>query len=468
MDRAADPSGDRALYVVMHWPFLVLLGIGIVLRAIAMVAYRPILLLQSDGYVYLQKAIDLEPAQLRPVFYSFFLRPFIEVHSLTLLAGAQHLLGIGMAVLLYVALARRGVGRGWAAASTVPLLLDGYQLNIEHYLLSETLFQALVVAAVVLLTWSDRLGLAAAAAAGLLLAAAALTRFIGLVGIAIAFLYLLLYKRNLRSLVVFSISVLVPLLLYAAWFSSFYGTFALTNRGGYFLYGRVAPFAECDWNVPKTQRVLCDTRDRADRPGHNHYVFSSDSPIERLEVPHGRTRNEVLNDFSLGVIMHEPGRYLGTVGADVLHTLSPFRYTGPKDARLDLWRFPRRSDVLRDRAFLVRRHQASPPPVVDETRFRIAPDAATFLRAYQSLVYLYGPLLLLFLIAAVTGWLKTRGRDRHGGDALFFAAMGTALMLVPFFTINFDYRFITPAVPLLPPAAALGLTALTRAGTQAT
>lgn len=439
-----------------------LLSIAIVLRTIVMVGYRPILLLQSDGYVYLQKAIDMEPAQLRPIFYSFFLRPFIEVHNLTLLAGAQHLLGIGMAIILYVALSRRGIGLGWAAISTMPLLLDGYQLNIEHYVLSETLFQALIVGAVVLLSWSERLSVAVAAGAGLLLAGATLTRFIGLVGIAIAFLYVLLYKRNLRSVVVFSVSVVVPLLLYAVWFSSFYGTYTLTNRGGYFLYGRVAPFAECDWDVPESQRILCDPRDPSKRPGHNHYVFSSDSPLERLDVPEGRSRNDVLQDFSIGVIVHEPGRYLATVGGDLLHALSPFRYTGPKDARLDLWRFPRRSDVLRDRAFLVRRYEASPPPAVDASRFRIVPGVATFLRGYQSVIYLYGPLLLVLLIAAVAGWWRTRGKGRDGGDALFLAAMGAALTLVPFFTINFDYRFITAALPLLPPAAVLGVAAMKR------
>ena len=55
------------------------------------------------------------------------------------------------------------------------MLLDGYQIHLEHFVMAETLFTALVVAAMVLLVWSDRPGAAACVAVGALLAGAALT-----------------------------------------------------------------------------------------------------------------------------------------------------------------------------------------------------------------------------------------------------------------------------------------------------
>jgi len=44
-----------------------------------------------------------------------------------------------------------------------PLMLDAYQLQIEHNLLSETLFEALILAGVVVLLWNRRPSLRALA-----------------------------------------------------------------------------------------------------------------------------------------------------------------------------------------------------------------------------------------------------------------------------------------------------------------
>jgi hypothetical protein len=78
-------------------------------------------------------------------------------------------------------------------------------------------------------------------------------------------------------------------------------------------------------------------------------------------------------------------------------------------------------------------------------------------------VYLYGPLLLVFALLALAGWWTGRRAPGYGRQAAFLAALGIGLMLFPFFTINFDYRFMTPAVPLLPAGAALGQATLRHA-----
>jgi hypothetical protein len=41
-----------------------------------------------------------------------------------------------------------------------------------------------------------------------------------------------------------------------------------------------------------------------------------------------------------------------------------------------------------------------------------------------------------------------------------FAALGLVVLLVPAMTAMFDYRYLLPALPLLPPAGALGASVL--------
>ena len=50
-------------------------------------------------------------------------------------------------MLLYALLVRLGVPKTWSALATAPVLLDGYQLNIEQYILTEALFELLLVSA---------------------------------------------------------------------------------------------------------------------------------------------------------------------------------------------------------------------------------------------------------------------------------------------------------------------------------
>jgi hypothetical protein len=57
--------------------------------------------------------------------YSLFLYGLGPFHSLTLVTGLQHLMGLGVAVMIYVLLRRSGVGERWATAATFPVCLTG-------------------------------------------------------------------------------------------------------------------------------------------------------------------------------------------------------------------------------------------------------------------------------------------------------------------------------------------------------
>ena len=73
-----------------------------------------------------------------------------------MVAAVQHLLGLGMAVALYVLLLRRGSPRWLAALATAPVLLDAYQLQMEQTVMPDVLFEAPLVAGLAALLWRPR------------------------------------------------------------------------------------------------------------------------------------------------------------------------------------------------------------------------------------------------------------------------------------------------------------------------
>ncbi|MDQ6854116.1 MAG: hypothetical protein M3046_10595, partial [Actinomycetota bacterium] len=163
-----------------HWVFLVVLGIGLVLRVVTQVAYRPALLF-IDSYRYLENLHDLSPTAVsQPLGYTvLLLRPVLSVGNLAVVAGLQHIIGLGMGVAIYALVVRLGARRWVAVLAAAPVLLDAYQLQIEQNIMSEVLLQALVLGAVVLLLWRRPVTLPVLAIAGLLFGLATSVRVVG-------------------------------------------------------------------------------------------------------------------------------------------------------------------------------------------------------------------------------------------------------------------------------------------------
>jgi hypothetical protein len=129
-----------------HWPFLVLLMLGVALRAATMVAYRPAIYYIDSIASYLWPLPNLDPTGQDPIGYDILLlKPILAIGDITTVAIVQHLLGLGMAVAGYLLLRHKGAGRWLAALATAPVLLDAYQVQIEHNLMSDPLFEALIV-----------------------------------------------------------------------------------------------------------------------------------------------------------------------------------------------------------------------------------------------------------------------------------------------------------------------------------
>ena len=464
------------------WAILALVVAGAGLRLATTVAYRPAMAFMQDSFDYLADAQRLEPGMIRPFGYPLFLRVLSAGGRLDLVPVVQHLLGVGVGVALYLLLRHLGA-RSWVAGlGAAPVLLDGYQIYLEHFVMAETLFAALVGAAVVLLLWPDRPGAAATAAAGAILAASALTRTVGLLLLPPALAYLAARRVGPRPLLFAGGAALAVLAGYAAWFQAAHGQVGLQAYTGYFLAGRVQPFADCDTlELPPPQQSLCDPRPVAQRPTPDWYVWNPGSPLRRLDPAVVPDRNALAGRFARRVIRHQPGDYLASVVGDMARYLSPGRVSGPEDFPVGAWQF--RTEFTADPW-----HPVEPPPdpyvggwtwpgpsVADgvtvaahgfglaaETPSFVRPPAAALAR-YQRVAYTAGPVLataLLLGLLAGAGRLADPRQRRLRQAGVFLAVAGLVALLGPAATSVFDFRYLLPALVLLPPAGAIGLTLL--------
>ncbi len=461
----------RSAALKRHWPFLILLGLGIGLRVLVTVAYRPAILYIDSVASYLLPLPTLDPTGQDPIGYDMYLLgPVLRVGHLSTVAAVQHLLGLGIAVGAYALLVGKGAGRWLATLATVPVLLDAYQVQIEHNIMSDPLFEALVVGALVALAWRTP-GELAVVGAGLLLGAAVTVRQVGEVLVVPLVLYPLLVVPGWRRRAGLSLAALacfaLPVALYASYYHGFTGRYAISHAGGNALYGRVATFADCTGlALPDDERVLCPGTPRAQRPGPDFWAHDPTSPFFVLQNAKGPAADDLAQDFALRVIRHQPLDFAGSVLADAAKALSWNRVDqSPSDPPVDRWHFQVGFPffyplVSMDEIGALSHQYGDGDPVA------VTP-LTTFLRGYQLHVgYTPGPVLAVAALLALGGVLPRARRTPAGAPALLFLATGVLVLLAGDVAM-FSWRYQLPGFVLLPVAGALGLTALRRSAASA-
>jgi len=445
-----------------HRAFLVVLGAGVLLRIITQVTYRPALLF-IDSYAYLGNIHALSTSRAEPIGYDIFLRPVLAVGNLAAVTALQHLMGLGMGILIYALLLRLGARRWVAALATVPVLLDAYQLQIEQNILSEVVFEALVLGAVALLLWKRRsLSLPVLATAGVLLGMAASVRVVGLVLVVPAALFVLVVGaggwRRLLQAGVIALTFAVPVGIYVAYNRVDTGQFGINRGDALLAYGRAATIVDCrGLDLPRYELVLCPKEPLGARRGTDYYAHNSPYR-DRVVAPPGQTRDTVLRDFARRVFLHQPLDLARAVGIDFAKGFSWPRRTFPRDVPLDWWQFQHEYPTFRRDAVGTIGLQGGGGP-------HVTGPLATFLRGYQlSVGYTPGPLLALAFLAGLAGAVGIGSARRSGLRAV--CALPTAcglLLLLGADLFLFSWRYQLPALVLAPLGGALGVTALMRA-----
>jgi hypothetical protein len=484
VDRQAGPvvRGEAARWraasavVRRHWLAAALLTAGLVLRVLVQLAYRPALFyIDTTRYVNNSYGND-------PVGYKGLLRAILLVGNFDAVAAVQHLLGLAMAVVIYLLLVRRGTPRWLAALAISPVLLDAYQLQIEQTIMPDTLFEALIVSGLAILLWSPVAGgpgggvpprpttsWRRAVAAGIVLGTSATVAQVGEALILPAVIHLLAagggWRQAIGKAAALCAACALPILAYSTGSLILTGGFFLSHTGVTSFYGRMAAAADCATiRLPSAERGLCPTKAQQAQ-GPDWLEYSNDSPIRpyysglpRAEV------NTLAANFNHAVLTQQPLRVFVAYERDVLKPFALTRTGNMGDTPISRWQFQTTYPYFTS--------QTTKPVVIAAIdRFGGGTPAvwrpvAAFLRSYQlDGGYTPGPLLAVFTLAGLAGSAALLRRRAGPGTRplalaclLFFATAVSVLLVSDLF--EFSWRYQLPALVTLAPAGALGISVI--------
>ncbi len=482
-----------------HWLIALLLAAGLAFRILAVIAYRPALL-YIDTIKYLYSSYP----GADPVGYKVPLKLILAVGNLQLVAAVQHLLGLAMAVTIYAVLVRLGCARWLAAIGAAPVLLDGYQVQIEQTIMPDVWFEALIVAGIAVLLagavrarrvprqtpgWRGRIspGLGLLVLAGVILGLCATLRQVGEILILPALLCLVAAGGGWRAIfsrmVVLTAAFAVPILGYMTGSQLVTGHFWLASGSiSISTYGRLASAADCaTLRVPSYERALCPTA-RQRSFGIDWLDHDAHSPLKTYQAPSGLNRFAVIAGFDHQVAEQQPARVAAAIAKDAAKLFAVTRTSSQEGTPISRWRFqdtyPAYPDWVTVRKtgqiVLGLRDTAAGGPLIPhplEPRYggkaRVDRPVAVFLRSYQlGGGYTPGPALAILTLTGLLGsvlLLARRLGDRIRGLALgclLFFASGLAVLAISD-TFEFSWRYQLPALVTLPPAGVLGIAAVT-------
>jgi Dolichyl-phosphate-mannose-protein mannosyltransferase len=493
LDGAEEGHRDRswrasALSVLRrHWLAVLLLAVGAALRVITQMAYHPAIL-YVDSLKYLYDAW----LGSDPLGYKVLLNGVLFVGDLGTVVAVQHVLGLAMAVALYVLLLRRGVNRWLAALAIAPVLLDAYQLQAEEMIMPDVFFEALAVLALVILLWKPIASWRALIASGLLLGIGVTVHAFGVVLIAPVVLYLLVNKEPgfqggdrwaraiLRSGAVIGAFVL-PIFVYCSAMDVATGHFRLS--AGRALTPRLAQLADCaTLRLPAAAKPLCPTP-AEQRQSSDWFQHNAQSPL--LTIPQkGAARRQLYREFNSAVERQQPVRVVAGVLGDAMKLYQVDRQGSPEITPISRWQFQTYYPTVLPNVYvrssgdiIVGLQFRLPGPINYQVltpayggKAQVDRPLARFLRGYQLHGgYAPGPLLLIFTLTGLIGSLLAlvRRRNSDGGRKLALACLVFFLSAVGLLLISdiyvFSWRYQIQALTTLPPAGVLGAAAAVEA-----
>ena len=506
---------SRAIAAIRcHWLASALVLIGLALRVITWMAYHPALL-YIDSVKYLYRGWQGSD----PLGYKVPLKIVLAIGNLGTATALQHLLGLGMAVAVYVLLMRRGVNRWLGALAIAPILLDGYQLQAEATIMPDVLFEGMVVAGLCVLLWKPTVTWLNLLVAGLIFGLSATVREVGLWLIVPVVLYLLgsRYLRVSRddwySAVqksgVICLAFLLPVVAYCSLSYELSGHFRLSVKGS--AAGRMAEAVDCSTlKAPADVMQLCPTP-AMQKQSPDWLEHSANSSLLNLPVALGPERLKLTSEFDHAVERQQPLRVIGSVLRDSVRLYEVQRPNSIAITPIFRWQFQNKYQQY-DPEFMVCpiRFPASitplPPLAVNNPDILCAQPGATndiivglqkkhsspwryvvlnpayggkaqidhalasFLRHYQlDGGYTPGPLLFVFAVAGLLGSVLAlvyrRGSPRARNLALAslaFFVTGLGLLMIADLYV-FSWRYQLQALVTLPPAAVLGVMAAQQA-----
>ncbi len=446
-----------------HRLFTVAACLSLIPRIIAALGFSPALFIQ-DSFSYMAGGTHLTPvSQLRPAGYPLLLRVLEPFHSLLLVTILQHLMGLGLAVIIYGVLRTRGLPAWGATLAAVPTLFDSRQIWLESSILPDTLFTFVLMIAVAILIIRPKPAVWQAVIVGLLVAWASIIRGNGAPIIVIILAFLAIQRVGWKVITACLAAFAVPLAGYALIFFSEYGQLNITNSSGLFLWSRTMSFANCAIIKPPADLVPLCPQNQPDHPTSPtppwsvsallnertpaDYLWAAGSWYQTDAHPGiNAYNNKLATQFAERAILAQPLDYLKTVGEGVF---------------LTFFATDRSQSYLSDH-FTVAPHVTTLAPYMqrDEARYahttsntHVVQPWAFFMFVYQLPVWFPGWVFFMVMAAGLVLLI----RRWRGWGAYAALAWGVAVvnLVVPIAAVEPDYRYALSAVPFA--CLALGL-----------
>ena len=431
----------------------------------------------NDSFDYIQNTVHFQLDTTRVSGYSIWLKILEPFHTYALITILQHLMGLAVAVMIY-ALARHrfGVPAWVATVAVVPVLYDGFEIQLEHLIMADTPFLFVITLALVLLLWDQRPpSLARCAVIGLLLGIADLLRSVALPLLAVFAVYVVIRRLQWRRVCALIVTCVLPVVAYAGWFDIQHGQFAMTDSNGVFLYSRVMTFAECSkMSLPADEKWLCTTVPPAQRPIAQAYIWTAGGYVNgvRYSAPLGRfgaskftpAPNKMAESFAIKAIEAQPLDYLRATWDDTWRVFGWSRVVFPQAATYDEYLFSKHPLPIAtyNKAHIGRWDSYAAAYVQGNPYTHVVEPFASVIRVWQRYVWLPGTVYGLVLLAGFAGMVLAW--RRAGGEALLPWTMSVMLILFPAATAEFDYRYVLPAVPFACLAAVMAFAPGTAGG----
>jgi hypothetical protein len=302
-----------------------------------------------------------------------------------------------------------------------------------------------------------------------------------------AFIYVLLAADSWRCRIchttVLCVAFVAPILAYCSLSYTLTGHFWLSRSGVTTMYGRMAATADCTTlKLPADELSLCPTPPQK-ALGPDGLEHNPDSPVrQHYERLPSVDASRLLIDFNRQVLLQQPLSVLSGTMRDAMKLFALTQGTDSGDTPITRWQFQSSYPTFNGAVVLTRDHFLVLGPLLDphgDIVFKpisaalggkavIVRPLAAILRFYQLHGgYTPGPLLALAALAGLAGTLgiarsgsrpRQAEHDRALASLLIFATAAGLLLTADLF--EFSWRYQLPALITLPPAGALGSTAV--------
>jgi 4-amino-4-deoxy-L-arabinose transferase-like glycosyltransferase len=429
----------------------------------------------NDSFEYVQNTVKFQLDPTRVSGYSIWLKILQPLHTYAVVTILQHLMGLAVAVMVYALARRRFRAPAWLATlAAVPVLYDGFEIQLEHLIMADAPFLFLLMLATTLLLWDPVPSWRRCLLIGALLGVAEIVRSVGLPLLAVFAVYMIIRRISWRKVAAAIVVCFLPVVAYAGWFDLEHGQFGMSDATGVFLYSRVMTFADCaKMHIPLTppdnsELSLCSTVPPAQRPIAQAYIWTSPSPLDRFPPSKfSQVPNQLAEKFAIRAIEAQPLDYAKAVFRDTWRVFGWHRAVFPNAATYDEYIFGYRSLSIPtwDQADLGPYHSYASAYVHGNPLTQVVAPFANVMRLYEHHVYLPGTVYGLILLAGLGGLVLAW--RRVGGEALLPWTLSLALVVIPAATAEFDYRYVLVAVPFACLAAAMAFSPGTAGGALA-